>query len=62
MKIAAIIENENIWQVNYAYGHYYSLTEHWVVHEIMVLFKVRNIFKKCIPKKQMDWDKHQQAI
>ena len=40
-EITAIIENENIWQANYAYANYYSLTEQWVVGDIVVLFKYR---------------------
>lgn len=38
-------------KLNNSYAKYYSLTEHLVVDEIIVLFKGRVIFKRYIPKK-----------
>jgi hypothetical protein len=37
--------------LNDAYAKYYSPTEHLAVHEIIVLFKGRVVFKQYIPKK-----------
>jgi hypothetical protein len=37
--------------LNDGYVKYYSLTEHLVVDEIIVLFKGRVVFKQYIPKK-----------
>jgi len=39
-------------KLNNSYVKYYSLTEHLVVDEIIVLFKGRVIFKRYIPKKR----------
>jgi hypothetical protein len=38
-------------KLNDAYAKYYSPTEHLAIDEVIVLFKVRVIFKQYIPKK-----------
>jgi len=38
-------------KLNNSYAKYYSPTEHLEVDEVIVLFKVRVIFKQYIPKK-----------
>jgi hypothetical protein len=66
-----LIRHENydrLWKVTIfdklsnAHAKYFSPIEDLAVSEIIVVFKGKTVFRRCIPKKQMVWGKSLQAV